>query len=108
MKKLALSLVVSLSPIPALAVDCQFIPLAVKAGAFNSKENNLLVCSDASANQCYNLGLATDDQAKNRYSAALSALVSGKSVRLRFPSQTTCENAIANFPVPNETILFAQ
>jgi hypothetical protein len=90
----------------AFAVDCQFVPLAVKAGAYNAKENNLLACSDAAAGICYNLGMANDDQAKNRYSAALTALASGKSIRLRFPWVATCSDAVTNFPVPNETILF--
>jgi hypothetical protein len=105
MNKISLILLLGAFSSVAHAVDCQFTPMAVKAGAYNAKENNLLVCSDAAAGICYNLGISSDDQAKNRYSAALTALASSKRLRLRFPGETTCQGAVTNFPAPNETIL---
>lgn len=111
MKKLAL--IVGLCGIvqASFAVDCEFIPLGYKVGAYNipnvSKENNFIVCADAALTNCYNLGLVTNELAKARYSATLLAFTSGKRIRLRFPGESSCANAAANFPAPSEAIFFS-
>lgn len=111
MKKLAL--IVGLCGIvqASFAVDCEFVPVAYKVGAYSSasisKENNFIVCADTALASCYNLGLVSSELAKARYSASLVAFTSGKRIRLRFPNESSCANAAANFPAPSEAIFFS-
>lgn len=108
MKRLILIFFASVG-VPAYAVDCDFIPAAVKAGAFNvapiMKENSLIACADAALSNCYNLGNADDELAKSRYATVLAAFTSGKRIVLRYPFVSSCAHAVSQFPSPSELIL---
>jgi len=86
-------------------VDCVFEPTVAKVGAYGNNEGKLYVCGHPGDWDCYNLGDGSDQQAKNRYSTILSALASGKKVRLRFYNYTTgeCDLARANSTIPSST-----
>jgi hypothetical protein len=92
-----------LTPCVALAdVDCVFHPSVVKAGEFGNDDDKLFVC-DETVWGCYNLGIGSDAQARNRHTIAMSALLSGKQVLLRFWGETSCTNAQQKKTVPNST-----
>jgi len=87
----------------AATQSCVFAPTETRVGQSGAKEAYLIVCNGS---ECYNLGLGTDDQARNRYSTALTALVSGKQLQLTFYNRT-CTQAQADFVTPTGTRLLA-
>ncbi|GLX84526.1 hypothetical protein tloyanaT_07780 [Thalassotalea loyana] len=105
-KSLILSILVFISPFAAGATaECEFIPSTVKVGETGNNENKLFVCDQSSAWTCYYLGEADNERAKARYSAAMTALASGKRLRLRFYGREDCESAKTDFALPNATWL---
>ena len=108
MKKIIVGVVyiALLSPVTVLAaVDCKFVPSIVKVGAYGKNESYLFTCGGGSDNYCYNLGLGTDDQAQNRYSTAMAAMIAGKNIELKIHNETSCKDARTNKTVPNSTVM---
>jgi hypothetical protein len=81
------------------AVDCAGVPAVVYAGnnGPSPSERSFWVTINGLT---YNLGLVDDDLAKARYSMVLAALMSSKSVSLRFYQNSSCADASQQKTVP--------
>ncbi len=101
---LIILLVMSSSVGASTTIYCDMEPTSVKVGAIGGKENYLFVCGPSGQEgRCFNLGEGTDAQAKNRYSMAMTAVVSGLSLKIQYWSGAveSCDSAIDILRVPN-------
>ena len=87
-----------------LSFYCDMEPSLVKVGELGAQEKYLFVCGPSGQDgRCFNLGEGVDEQAKNRYSMAMAAVVSGLSLQIQYwdGGVASCDEAIANLVVPN-------
>jgi len=84
-------------------LECEFTPTETKVGEIGNNESKLFVCE--SAWSCYYLGKYNEDIAKLRYSTAMTALASGKRLRLRYYNQQDCNIVKSNYIAPNSVWL---
>ncbi len=93
MKKVLSLLLVMLSNGVLANINCSGVPERVYAGAHGGNGAGGKYWVVFSNWEAYPLGLVTEELARSRYSMAMTALVSGKSIEMSFYSHVSCLDA---------------